>query len=580
MNPADSEREPPIDPDASGVDHDVRDDSFADPPRRLGAILLSVGPGLIVAGSIVGSGELIATTKSGAEAGFTLLWLIVLGCVIKVFLQIEFGRHAIVTGQTPLRSLATVPGPRVRGRGNWLVWYWLVMWLASISQLGGIVGTVGQAMAIATPVTQSGRQYNERADARAVDAIQALHRKHIAATGRSDIESRNDQAANENARPVGNAGPVRNTMHPDDAGSPMTSPDTPPIDPAIWAAVVAVLTSGMLVWGRFGMIQTLSTVMVASFTLLTIANLVMLQNEPMYAVSGSEFLSGFRFRLPDAGDVMGGAAPIKTALATFGIIGVGAAELVVYPYWCLEKGYAKSVGRRPSDARDSSDLSDPSDLSNRGVSDEFVGSNDPHRRWLQRARGWMRVMQFDAYGSMVVYTFATIAFYLLGAATLNRLSLNPEDSDLVRTLAMMYVPVFSDWARVVFLIGAVAVLYSTFFVANASHARTFSDALRVIGVIASDEETRSRWIRILSGVFPLLCVAIYVYFPRPAQLVLISGIAQGVMLPMLAGAAIYFRRTRRVPGLSPGWWWDVALWTSGLAMLATGTWTAYRAIAG
>ncbi len=38
--------------------------------------------------------------------------------------------------------------------------------------------------------------------------------------------------------------------------------------------------------------------------------------------------------------------PIGTALATFGIIGVGAAELVVYPYWCLEKGYARFTGEQ------------------------------------------------------------------------------------------------------------------------------------------------------------------------------------------------------------------------------------------
>ena len=55
---------------------------------------------MIVAGSIVGSGELIATTKTGAEAGFTLLWLILIGCVVKVFVQVELGRRAVITGET------------------------------------------------------------------------------------------------------------------------------------------------------------------------------------------------------------------------------------------------------------------------------------------------------------------------------------------------------------------------------------------------------------------------------------------------------------------------------------------------
>ena len=84
-------------------------DGVQPPPRRLGATLLRLGPGMIIAGSIVGSGELIATTKAGAEAGFWLLWLIILGCIIKVSTQIEFGRHTITWSQTPLKALNNIP---------------------------------------------------------------------------------------------------------------------------------------------------------------------------------------------------------------------------------------------------------------------------------------------------------------------------------------------------------------------------------------------------------------------------------------------------------------------------------------
>ena len=91
----------------------------------------------------MGSGELIATTKTGADAGFWLLWLILVGCVIKVFTQVELGRHTIVAGQTTMEALNTVPGPRLRV--NWILWYWIFMFMASLAQLGGIVGGVGQA---------------------------------------------------------------------------------------------------------------------------------------------------------------------------------------------------------------------------------------------------------------------------------------------------------------------------------------------------------------------------------------------------------------------------------------------------
>ena len=500
---------------------------------------MSVGPGLIVAGSIVGSGELIATTKTGAEAGFGLLWLILLGCVIKVFAQIEFGRYAITSGKTTLQALDEVPGPRFRGRGNWLVWYWLIMWLASISQLGGIVGGVGQSLSISSPLTQQGRAYNQAADAEQLAKFEAFRSgDEFDASTRASFWREYD--AQYPAASEDNSGPDQ----PSDSDRKVSRPV--PHDTAIWAVIVAAITSIVLVVGRYGLIQSFSTALVGSFTVLVVVNTVWLQSEPEFAFSAQEFLSGLAFSLPERTAEMN---PIATALATFGIIGVGAAELITYPYWCLEKGYGK-----------------------------FTGTNDGSPEWKERAAGWMRVMHFDAWGSMVIYTFATIAFFLLGASVLHRVGLNPEKEDMVRTLAVMFQPVFSQWAASVFLFGALAVLYSTFFVANASHARTFSDALRVIGLIADDQATRDRWIRILSGVFPLLCVVIFLRFQSPAKLVLISGITQGVMLPMLAGAALYFRYQRSIDGLRPGRVWDVFLWVSAAAMLVTGLWTVYAVI--
>src|ERR1051325_7177299 len=131
------------------------------PPRTVPDTLRRLGPGLIIAGSIVGSGELIGTTKTGAEAGFWLLWLIIIGCVIKGFVQVELGRDAVVRGQTTMEALSEVPGPRIAGHGNWLLWYYFLMFAAGIGQLGGIVGGVGQAMAISMPLTQHGREFNE-----------------------------------------------------------------------------------------------------------------------------------------------------------------------------------------------------------------------------------------------------------------------------------------------------------------------------------------------------------------------------------------------------------------------------------
>jgi Mn2+/Fe2+ NRAMP family transporter len=514
-------------------------DEVVPPPDTVLRILQRLGPGLIIAGSIVGSGELIATTKTGAEAGFWLLWLIIVGCVIKVFVQVELGRDAVVRGKTTMDALAEVPGPRVRGRGNWLVWYYFVMFAASIGQLGGIVGGVGQALAISLPLTPQGRHYHAYVELETQLAVaraeQRLARQEAGSTpagGGASAEVA--RAVDEKVARLSQELAARGQRPP------------PGLDDRLWAALVSLVTSGLLLVGHYTLIQNVTTAMVALFTFVTVANVVALQWTSAWAIGPQDLVDGLSFRLPPQ-HTPGGQTALATALKTFGIIGVGATELVAYPYWCLEKGYAR-----------------------------FTGPRDDSPQWAQRARGWMNVMRYDAWCSMVVYTIATVAFYLLGAAILGRSGLNPTGNELIRTLSVMYEPVFGRWAEVLFLLGAFAVLYSTFFVANAGHARVVTDGLRVMGLIGDSPGVQRGWKRGLSGGLPLVCLAVYVLVPStPDQLVLVSGMMQALMLPMLAAAAIFFRYFRSDERVRPGRLWDVCLWLSSLGMLVAGTYLAY-----
>ena len=524
----------------SAVDDSCR--QVQEPPIDVRGILLRLGPGLIIAGSIVGSGELIATTKTGAEAGFWLLWLIVIGCVIKVFVQVELGRDAVCTGKTTMDALSEVPGPRIRGRGNWLIWYYFLMFAASIGQLGGIVGGVGQAMAISMPLTDQGRTYNAYVELETRLAV-------------TQAELRRSQRQASSAVPQPEAPPSAATLREQadqlarELGSRGDKP-RPSADDKIWAAIIAVATALLLVVGRYRLIEIVTTTMVALFTFATVANVLALQWTDTWSITLRDLANGLSFRLPPESSAAKGTA-VGTALKTFGVIGVGATELVAYPYWCLEKGYAR-----------------------------FTGPREDTAGWAQRARGWMNVMRWDAWCSMVVYTVATLAFYLLGAAILFRTQLNPTGNDLIRTLAVMYEPVFGAWAPLLFLVGAFAVLYSTFFVANAGHARVVSDGLRVVGLGAHSPEASRTRIRWLSGALPFVCLAVYLVSPAPPdQLVLISGMMQALMLPMLSAAALYFRYVQCDPRIRPGRLWDAFLWLSALGMLIAGSWLAYSEVA-
>src|SRR5882672_3336360 len=120
-------------------------DAIQDPPETLWKAFRKIGPGIILAGS----GELILTTSLGARWGYMFLWLILFSCVIKVFVQIELGRVAISSGKPTLGVLNEMPG--WRWRAHWQVWWWFFMLLATVVQMGAIVGTVGQALHLAFP---------------------------------------------------------------------------------------------------------------------------------------------------------------------------------------------------------------------------------------------------------------------------------------------------------------------------------------------------------------------------------------------------------------------------------------------
>jgi Mn2+/Fe2+ NRAMP family transporter len=428
--------------------------TYQDPPDTVPGLIRQLGPGLILSASIVGSGELIVTTKLGADVGFTLLWFIILGCMVKVLLQVELGRYSILNGKTTLEALNRVPGPRLKV--SWLIWCWLIMFVATFVQLSGIVGGI--------------------------------------------------------------AGVFQT------AGSSLSD----------WmlALIITGSCAVLLVIGKYAFIERFSTMMVAAFTLFTIFAVFSLYWTDL-GITRSQFAEGLRFDLPD--DFM-------VAFAAFGIIGVGAAELIFYPYWCLEKGYAK-----------------------------FVGPRDNTTEWTERARGWLHVLRWDAWISMVIYTGATVAFYLLGAAVLNAQNLSVENAELIPTLSNMYSKSFGTFGLWAFLIGAFVVLYSTVFISTAGNTRLAVDVLRLFDLIRVDDEERRRsWIRIASVALPSLYFVFYVTVGSPVSLVLVGAIAQALMLPLLCFAALYHLYRDTDPDLFPSRLWLFCLWLSAGVITATG----------
>jgi Mn2+/Fe2+ NRAMP family transporter len=452
-------------------------DAIQPPPIGLWQALKKIGPGIILAGSIVGSGELILTTALGAKYGFVFLGLILFSCVIKVFVQIELGRYALSSGKPTLTALDELPGLRLGA--HWLVWWWFIMMMATVFQLGAMVGGVGQALDLAFPSVSP----------RVASALSFIP----------------------------------------GAGETIAShPEHP------WAILTALAAILLLLSGGYQRIERVTTVLVVGVTFITVACVAMLPGLG-YPVHADDLRVGFSsevLALP--------AAAIAAAFGAFGITGVGATELYSYPYWCLEKGYSR-----------------------------FTGPNSPDPAWADRARGWMRVMYLDAWVSMIVFTIATVAFYMLGATVLHRQGLVPEKTEVIKTLSEMYVPAFGAWTRVAFLIGAWAVLFKTLYVASASHSRLSADFLSLTGIVRYTEPTaRPKWIKRFCIFFPALALALYFWQRDPKLMVIIGGYCQGVTLPIISIAALYLRYKKTDRRLAPSWISDAGLWLAVILITA------------
>ena len=437
-----------------------RDSStIREPPKGVWGSLRYLGPGFILSASIVGSGELIATTIVGAKAGFVLMWFIIFSCLVKVAVQIEFGKHAISSGESTMASLNKLPGPRI-GDANWSIWMWLLLMVAKMMQVGGIVGGVVLAM--------------------------------------------------EEFVPSLSQMPIRIFM----------------------TYLVAISVSLLVFRGYYLLIEKVSLVMIGAFTLFTLASLMALQTTDL-AISGSEFFSGFVPNIPTE------AVVLFAAIGAFGITGVGGDEIMAYNYWLLEKGYAS-----------------------------YTGPKSDSVEWERRAKGWIRIMYLDATLAMIAYTLMTVMFYLLGAAVLHRQEMVPESGNLISTLGSMYTDSLGPWARSLFLVGALVVLYSTLFAALAAWTRMFSDAIARVGVFSFEDVVKRRQsIAILAWLIPLVWGTLFLFMGKPALMVLLGGVATVFILLIVVFAAMYFRYRRLDRRLLPTWRYDIALWISAISIV-------------
>lgn len=113
------------------------------------AILAMVGPGLIWSSEMIGSGEVILTTRVGSILGIGVMWAIILGIFLKYMIGLAGARYTICTGEGMIDMFARIPGPK-----NWVVWTVLVVqFISATISIGSIATAAGVFISHLLPIS-------------------------------------------------------------------------------------------------------------------------------------------------------------------------------------------------------------------------------------------------------------------------------------------------------------------------------------------------------------------------------------------------------------------------------------------
>jgi hypothetical protein len=95
--------------------HNVKD-LPAPPPFTFKNVLTVIGPGAILLGTSIGSGEWLLGPATIVQYGAALLWITTVAIILQVFLNVEFVRYTMYTGEPIITGfMRTKPGPKFWG---------------------------------------------------------------------------------------------------------------------------------------------------------------------------------------------------------------------------------------------------------------------------------------------------------------------------------------------------------------------------------------------------------------------------------------------------------------------------------
>jgi hypothetical protein len=306
-----------------------------------------------------------------------------------------------------------------------------------------------------------------------------------------------------------------------------------------WVSILVVVAIAIHVANKYTVVEGVSTALVFLVTAFAVVMVFLLRGTE-FSWSVGDLAEGMRFQIA--------IGSIGVALSMFGLTGVGAGEITAYTYWCVVHVLVCREGLCRLD-----------------------GSQRRVEGLAERARGWISVMKLDAWVSWLVYTISTAAFYILGAAVLNKQGIVPQGNEVMTTISSIFSTTLGTWGAVVFLAGAGIALFKTIIANVPSLGRQVGNTLAVFGAFDwNDQRQRNRWMRVIMIVLPIMWGLLGTIVSSPLALVILAGFLNAVFLMGVAVATLCLSHTQTDPQTKGGNPFLVMLVTSALAVFLVG----------
>jgi len=106
--------------------------------KKLLSILAVFGPGLFIIGYNMGTGSITTMSKSGADHGMGLFWVLALASIFTYIMMVAYGKVTLVTGHTALYNMKT------GFKHGWVLALYIMIALV-IGELLAVIGLMGIA---------------------------------------------------------------------------------------------------------------------------------------------------------------------------------------------------------------------------------------------------------------------------------------------------------------------------------------------------------------------------------------------------------------------------------------------------